>query len=147
KPALGSAVLRHGQSTDDQYSKSNWHNLSQEHIEQGYQDESVSHAQSEIRNPSLQYAGQIPLALGSEVDLHSHLEEGIPVNCDESVGHLQPQGQFVFVHVHESQGTVELELAVHFFSDQHNQGGYYDEGFESHTQFAFGQSLFVQQAG
>ncbi|KAA6330383.1 MAG: hypothetical protein EZS28_053508, partial [Streblomastix strix] len=118
-------------------------------VEKGQLVEPVSQTQEEfgIFGP-VQQAGHYPYpALGSEVNLHSHLEEGIPVNYDESVGHLQPEGQFVFVHVHESQGTVELELAVHFLSDQHNQGGYYAKGFESQTQFAFGQSFAVQQAG
>ncbi|KAA6362653.1 MAG: hypothetical protein EZS28_041820, partial [Streblomastix strix] len=72
---------------------------------------------------------------------------GIPVNYDESVGHLQPVGQFVLEHVHESFVTVEFELSLHFFSDQQVCGGYYEFEFESQTQLQLGQSFDVQQAG
>ncbi|KAA6373595.1 MAG: hypothetical protein EZS28_030878 [Streblomastix strix] len=61
----------------------------------GYYDKLVSHAQSKVRDPLIQYAGQTPFpALGSADDRQLHLDEGIPDNCEEFVGHIQPEGQF-----------------------------------------------------
>ncbi|KAA6373184.1 MAG: hypothetical protein EZS28_031291 [Streblomastix strix] len=91
--------------------------------------------------------GQTSLARGSFVDRHEHMFIGIPTSYDEFVGHLQPEGQFVFVHVHESFVTVQLELTVHYLSDQHLEGEQYAFGLESQTQFEFGAFGPVQQAG
>ncbi|KAA6389407.1 MAG: hypothetical protein EZS28_015067 [Streblomastix strix] len=98
--------------------------------------------------PFTQYAGQIPFpALGSPVVRQLHLDEGIPVNSEEFGGHLQPEGQFDGVHVHESVGTVQSEQTVQFFSDQQEDGGQFAFELESQTQFEFGISFATQQAG
>ncbi|KAA6358790.1 MAG: hypothetical protein EZS28_045684, partial [Streblomastix strix] len=151
-PARGSLVFKHGQSDLDQLIRSNLHFLS---ISQTVDEQDVefeSHTQSEVRFPfkqqaghfppalgsaelkhgqlsfDIQYAGHIPSALGSEDDLHEHLSFGIPTSQDESLGHLQPEGQFDSEHAHESFGVQLVE-------------------FESQTQSEVGISGPLQYAG
>ncbi|KAA6366518.1 MAG: hypothetical protein EZS28_037954 [Streblomastix strix] len=103
----------------------------------------LKHGQSAF---DIQQAGHIPPALGSEDDLHEHLSFGIPTSQDESLGHLQPEGQFDLEYMHELFATVQFEPAVHFLFDQHSVGIQIDE-FESHTQSEVGISGPVQYAG
>ncbi|KAA6399262.1 MAG: hypothetical protein EZS28_005213 [Streblomastix strix] len=80
-------------------------------------DEFELYIQLDVTYPFVHQSEQIRFALGSPIVRLSHLEDGIPLNCDESIGQLQPQGQFISENMHKSVGTVELELAVHFLSD------------------------------
>ncbi|KAA6395743.1 MAG: hypothetical protein EZS28_008731 [Streblomastix strix] len=147
-PALGSPFIRHGQFALDYDINSNIHNLSFRQVAEGYDQELMSQVQSEVKDPFTQYAGHSPLpALGSPVDLHSHLELGIPPNNVGSVGHLHPYGELVPVHSHESFGTVQLEEAEQcpFSVLQVEQGQLVE--FESQMQSVVGQFLAVQQAG
>ncbi|KAA6321985.1 MAG: hypothetical protein EZS28_054485, partial [Streblomastix strix] len=123
--------------------------LSFSQTDQGYIEEPVSQTQFDVVCPLIQYAGHSPFpALGSLQERHSHLFQGIPDNQVGSVGHLQPQGQFVPVQMHQSFCTEELELIQqYYFSDQQVEGGYYAEGFQSQAQSAFGVSLAVQYYG
>ncbi|KAA6381457.1 MAG: hypothetical protein EZS28_023016 [Streblomastix strix] len=123
--------------------------LSFSQVSVGQIEEPLSQTQFDVVCPLIQYAGHSPFPdLGSPQELHSHLFQGISVNQVGSVGHQQSYGQFVPVQMHESFCTEELELIEqYYFSDQHVDGGYYAEGFESQVQLAFGVSLAVQYDG
>ncbi|KAA6367343.1 MAG: hypothetical protein EZS28_037130 [Streblomastix strix] len=146
---LGSSTSRHGQLEEDP--NSHIHSIVSSAFEMQYDGQTspalgspfIRHGQFSLQLK----AGQTSLDRGSLDDLHSHMFIGIPTSYDEFVGHLQPDGQFVFVHVHESFVTVQLELTVHYLSDQHLEGEQYAFGFESQTQLDVGIFGPVQQAG
>ncbi|KAA6355997.1 MAG: hypothetical protein EZS28_048476, partial [Streblomastix strix] len=78
---------------------------------EGYQQDPISQTHSEFNESFIQQAGQIPFALGSPVVLHSHLSLDIPTKYYGSFVHLQPQGQFDSMQVHES---VDVQQAGHY---------------------------------
>ncbi|KAA6389120.1 MAG: hypothetical protein EZS28_015352 [Streblomastix strix] len=107
-PALGSFVNKHGQVVLVWLINSNLHVLSFVHVAEGYQQDPVSQTLSDINESFIQKAVKIPFALGSSVVQHSHLSLDIPTKYYGSFGHLQPQGQFDSMHVHESYDVQQV---------------------------------------